>query len=130
MENNFENQWQQDTAVEDDQYPQQQDYIVEGRQQPRRKIDQRPQQCNRPAISTTAYLIWSIVETLCCNPVTGVIGLVLTMKADSALKTGDIEEANRDLKNTKVALIVGAAAVVGLLIVYILGLVLIALASA
>ena len=55
----------------------------------------------------------SIAEMLCCFQITGIIGIVLSILANTAYKNGDYEDYASKAKITKIVLIVGL--VLGLL---------------
>ncbi len=57
--------------------------------------------------SFTKLLVFSILQALCCNTITGIIALVLTFTADSAYKSGDIEGYESKKKIAIIVLIVG-----------------------
>lgn len=76
------------------------------------------QQVNNPQpIKTTGLLVWSIIETLCIFPITGIIGLILYFtQLRPAAKRGDIEESCKAKKAMKIVLWVG-------LVLFILGII-------
>ena len=55
----------------------------------------------------TTYLVLSILETLCCCWVTGVIGIVFCCLANSSWKAGNTNDAYTKLHTTKIVLIIG-----------------------
>ena len=58
--------------------------------------------------NATPYLIASVAELLCCCLPLGIAGLVLSILAMNAANAGNYVEAQKHLKNAKIALIVGA----------------------
>lgn len=60
-------------------------------------------------VNTTLPLILAIVETLCCNLIFGIIGIVFAIQAGNAKKAGDFETARAKSKLTFIILGVGAA---------------------
>ena len=63
-----------------------------------------PQQSNP---TFTKYLILSILELICCCPITGIIALVFTIMANSAFNSSNMNTYNQYTKYSKVSLIVG-----------------------
>lgn len=62
----------------------------------------------------TKWLIISILQFLCCNNITGLISLILTIIADSDFKKGMMAEYESKMKGAKIATIIGL--ITGLLI--------------
>ena len=62
----------------------------------------------------TKWLIISILQFFCCNNITGIISLVLTIIADSDFKKGMFAEYESKMRGAKIASIVGL--IMGLLI--------------
>ena len=60
---------------------------------------------NSPAFVTLILL--AILETCCCNTITGVIAIILTFIADSSYKSGDMQGYESKKKITIIVLIVG-----------------------
>ena len=65
------------------------------------------------------YLILSILETLCCSWIPGVIGIIFTVLFNSAYKSGNIADYKSKKKIAKVALWIGLA--LGLVVNLLLG---------
>lgn len=55
------------------------------------------------------YLVLSILETLCCSWIPGVIGIIFTVLFNSAYKSGNIADYESKKKIAKVALWIGLA---------------------
>ncbi|MDO4574495.1 MAG: CD225/dispanin family protein [Planctomycetia bacterium] len=53
------------------------------------------------------YMVWAILETVCCCLPLGVAGLVYALKANSAAQLGRYEEGMRAAKTAKTCLVVG-----------------------
>lgn len=53
------------------------------------------------------FLTLSIVQLVCCSPITGVIALVFTCVGDSAYKAGNNEDSESKMKVAKISIIVG-----------------------
>lgn len=53
------------------------------------------------------YLILSILETLCCCQIAGIIGIVFTVLFNSAYKSGNIADFESKQKIAKVVLLIG-----------------------
>ena len=72
----------------------------------------------------TKYLILSIVEMICCCQITGIIGIVFAVMANSAFKIGNMMDYQAKIKNTKTTLLIGLAIgiVCNLLLVLVYGL--------
>ena len=60
---------------------------------------------NSPAFVTLILL--AILETCCCNTITGVIAIILTFIADSSYSSGDLQGYESKKKITIIVLIVG-----------------------
>lgn len=60
---------------------------------------------NSPAFVT--LIVLAILETCCCNTITGVIAIILTFIADSSYKSGDMQGYESKKKITIIVLIVG-----------------------
>lgn len=58
----------------------------------------------KPVVNTTPFLIWAIVNTICCCLPLGVVGIIYASKANSATTQ---EEADSILKNVKMYNIIG-----------------------
>jgi hypothetical protein len=63
------------------------------------------------------YLIWTIIETICCCQPLGIAGIVFSILANSAKSSGDYAKAVQNAKYAKICLIVGVIGglVIGLL---------------
>ena len=68
-------------------------------------MQQTPQQGSCPKF--TGYLIWAIVETLCCCQLFGIIGIVLAILMNSAFHRGDAVDYENKARATKAILIAG-----------------------
>ena len=55
----------------------------------------------------TKYLILSILEMVCCCQITGIIGIVFVVMANSAFKMGNMMDYQVKIKNVKTTLLVG-----------------------
>ena len=67
----------------------------------------------KPEINYVPYLILSIISTVCCCLPFGIVGIVFSVKINSAMNAGNYEEAAQDAKMAKIWTIVSF--VVGLL---------------
>ena len=67
----------------------------------------------KPEINYVPYLILSIISTVCCCLPFGIVGIVFSVKINSAMNAGNYEEAVQDAKMAKIWTIVSF--VVGLL---------------
>lgn len=56
----------------------------------------------------------SIAELVCCFPICGIIGIILTVLANNAYKEGDYTSYEEKAKQVKITLIIGL--VIGLII--------------
>ena len=70
-------------------------------------------------INWVPYLVLSIVTTLCCCLPFGIVGIVYATKINSAMNSGNYEEAQRSARTAKIWIIV--AAVVGVIANIIVG---------
>ena len=52
-------------------------------------------------------ILLAILETCCCNTITGVIAIILTFIADSSYSSGDLQGYESKKKITIIVLIVG-----------------------
>ena len=78
-------------------------------------------------IKTTGLLVWSIIEILCVNVITGIIGLVFWItKLKPAADRGDVVEAYKAKKSIKTVLWIGIAISVLLVVLYLVFVMLIA----
>nr|WP_296066234.1 CD225/dispanin family protein [uncultured Mediterraneibacter sp.] len=68
----------------------------------------------KPEINYVPYLILSIISTVCCCLPFGIVGIVFSVKINSAMNAGNYEEAAQDAKMAKIWTIVSF--VVGLLL--------------
>lgn len=69
--------------------------------------NQNMNQMNQKTPGFTKYLILSILQTLCCCQITGIVALVFTLFANSAFKKGDMMDYQYKIKGAKTSLIVG-----------------------
>ena len=76
--------------------------------------NQNMNQMNQKTPGFTKYLILSILQTLCCCQITGIIALVFTLFANSAFKKGDIADYQYKIKGARTSLIIGL--VIGILV--------------
>ncbi|MDO5522922.1 MAG: CD225/dispanin family protein [Bacteroidia bacterium] len=60
-----------------------------------------------PPLKPNTWLWQSIVITLCCSPLFGIIALVNAVQVNSAYFAGDYEKANRASKRAKLWSLVG-----------------------
>lgn len=70
------------------------------------EFQQRTDGGNAPQFVT--LLVLSILETCCCNCLTGIAGIILVILANSAYKHGDFENYESKRKICSIILIVGA----------------------
>ena len=57
--------------------------------------------------SNTHLLIFSVLELLCCNQITGILGIVFFLGANDALKKGDTYSFYRNTRYCKISLLCG-----------------------
>lgn len=75
------------------------------------------------------YLIWSVLELLfCCMPF-GIVSLVLSIQANSLKQKGQFEQALNEAKNAKKFLLWGVGLSGGLIILYFVFMVFLAIVS-
>ena len=60
------------------------------------------------SVSIPDYLIWAILETVCCCQPFGIVGIIFSIQANSAKKFGNVNEAMAKSKTAKKFLIWGA----------------------
>ena len=68
----------------------------------------------KPEINYVPYLVLSIISTVCCCLPFGIVGIVFSVKINSALNAGNYEEAAQNAKMAKIWTIVSF--VVGLVV--------------
>ena len=68
----------------------------------------------KPEINYVPYLVLSIISTVCCCLPFGIVGIVFSVKINSALNAGNYEEAAQNAKIAKIWTIVSF--VVGLVV--------------
>ncbi|MEG2380282.1 MAG: CD225/dispanin family protein [Oscillospiraceae bacterium] len=94
-------------------------------QQQQQQQNYAPTYMQQPAISSTAYLVWSIIVTiLCCLPL-GIPAIVFATKIDQSLRFGDIQGAMKNANMSKWFCIWGAiisVVVVVLYFIFVIGL--------
>lgn len=65
-------------------------------------------QCQQqPNPTFTKDLVFSIIQLLCCNQITGVISLVFVILANSAFRVGNVADYQAKTKAAKVSRIIG-----------------------
>ena len=80
---------------------------MEGKRLNNGYYNQNMNQMNQKTPGFTKYLILSILQTLCCCQITGIIAFVFTLFANSAFKKGDMMDYQSKLKGARTSLIVG-----------------------
>ncbi len=70
-----------------------------------------------PMPDATIWIILNAISIFTCCQVTGIIGLVYAILANTAIKTGDREDALEKIKTSKACLILGL--VIGVVIAFI-----------
>ena len=68
----------------------------------------------KPEINYVPYLVLSIISTVCCCLPFGIVGIVFSVKINSAMNVGNYEEAAQNAKMAKIWTIVSF--VVGLVV--------------
>lgn len=72
---------------------------------------QSPYQQNQgQPVNWVPYLVLSIISTICCCPPFGIVAIVFSAKINSALNSGNTEEAEKSAKTAKIWIIVAFAA--------------------
>lgn len=72
------------------------------------------QQDQGDTVNWVPYLVLSIISTLCCCIPFGIVAIVFSAKINSAVTSGNMEEANKAAKTAKIWIIV--AVVAGLIV--------------
>ena len=72
------------------------------------------QQNQGDTVNWVPYLVLSIISTLCCCIPFGIVAIVFSAKINSAVTSGNMEEANKAAKTAKIWIIV--AVVAGLIV--------------
>lgn len=74
----------------------------------------------------------SIAETICCFPITGIIGIILSILANNAYTQGNYEGYESNAKAVKITLIIGLviALITAMIVILIYGAVIITAISA
>lgn len=75
-----------------------------------------PTNGNHPKFTT--MLVLSILMTCCCNTIPGIIAIILTCVANSSYKNGMVEDADGKMRGASIALIVGLALTIVIMILY------------
>ncbi len=77
---------------------------------------QRPQGNGGNAPAFMTLLVLAILETCCCNTITGVIAIIFAIIANNSYKSGDIEDYESKKKIATIVLIVGVVLYVVIMI--------------
>lgn len=59
--------------------------------------------------NATPWIVFSVIELLCCNLLFGILGLVFSLQGKSAADQGNIAQAQSKLKLAKIMLAIGIA---------------------
>ena len=87
-------------------YTQQQQYQQQQYQQPQYQQPQYQQPVgNAPSFVT--ILVLAILQTCCCNTITGITAIILILVANGAYKSGNIDDYESKKKAATIVLIVG-----------------------
>lgn len=76
-----------------------------------------------PGTPTPGFVLWlvvSIAQMMCCNQITGLICIVLTILADSDFKKGVYGEYNSKMRLVKILTVVGVVIGLAVLVVWFL----------
>ena len=106
-ENNMDQGYYQQTGYQQpvQDYGQSQQGYQQGYNQPGYNNAPQGKQGNSPAFTTLILL--AVLQTCCCNTVTGVIAIILTFLADNAYKSGDFAGYESKRKIVIIVLIAG-----------------------
>jgi hypothetical protein len=72
----------------------------------------------------STYLVLSILSFLCCNQISGIVGIIFSCMANNDYTAGKYESYKKNIKVVKLALIIGLvfSLIVGLFYVFVMGL--------
>ncbi len=77
------------------------------------------QQDQGEPVNWVPYLVLSIISTICCCPPFGIVAIIFSAKINSAVNSGNAEEARKSAKTARIWIIVAFAAGIISAILYI-----------